>query len=301
MLKQIIVTVVPQNSFYYKKKCFQILHCPIISSSASKMAYIVKYGLAEYFKEQVQLDLEGVPYTFKFDEDTISQVNKQYDDYVTYWSNVHDYITSNYLGSLFIDLCYATDLVDYYNTFKERFKMNNNLLPHLGKDGPKVNLSFETKLKEEFNKENSDFLQLEACSLHPVDNAFKNGLQKLDFPYDSFFHDLSFFFHLSSARREDYKSLEEITHVTAHYIKKHGPTRWLSIRQVGVRVLEQLENLSEYFLSFLPKQKGFKRSERYERIVEQLKRPDIEVYLAFMLLVSQDFESFCDFSSMISR
>ena len=38
------------------------------TSSASKMAYIVKYGVAEYFKEQVQVDLEGVPYTFKFDE-----------------------------------------------------------------------------------------------------------------------------------------------------------------------------------------------------------------------------------------
>ena len=38
------------------------------TSSASKMAYIVKYGVVEYFKEQVQVDLEGVPYTFKFDE-----------------------------------------------------------------------------------------------------------------------------------------------------------------------------------------------------------------------------------------
>ena len=58
--------------------------------------------------------------------------------------------------------------------------MNNNLLLHLGIDGPKVNLSFETKLKE-FNKENSGFLQLGTCSLHPVHTAFKNGLQKLDF------------------------------------------------------------------------------------------------------------------------
>ena len=121
-------------------------------------------------------------------------------------------------------------------------------------DGPKVNLSFETKLKEEFNLENSEFLQLEICSLHPVHTAFKNGLQKLDFPYERFFHDLSFFFHLSSARRKDYKSFEEIAHVTAHYVKKHGPTRWLSMKQVGVRLLEQIENLSEYFLSFLPKQ-----------------------------------------------
>ena len=43
------------------------------------MAYFVKYGLAEYFKEQVQLDLQGVPYTLKFDETTTYQVKKQYD------------------------------------------------------------------------------------------------------------------------------------------------------------------------------------------------------------------------------
>ena len=49
------------------------------TSSASKMAYFVKYGLAEYFKEQVQLDLQGVPYTLKFDETTTYQVKKQYD------------------------------------------------------------------------------------------------------------------------------------------------------------------------------------------------------------------------------
>ena len=74
------------------------------------------------------------------------------------------------------------------------------------------------------------------------------------------------------------------------------------MKQVVVRVLDQFENLSEYFLSFLPKQKGFKRSKRYEGIVEQLKRSDIEAYLTFMLFVSQDFEKdFCDFSSTISQ
>ena len=44
------------------------------TSSASKMAYSVNYGLVEYFKEQVPLDLEGVPYPFKFDETTTFQV-----------------------------------------------------------------------------------------------------------------------------------------------------------------------------------------------------------------------------------
>ena len=34
-------------------------------------------SLADFFKEQVQLDLEGVPYTFKFDETTTSQAKKK--------------------------------------------------------------------------------------------------------------------------------------------------------------------------------------------------------------------------------
>ena len=87
------------------------------------------------------------------------------------------------------------------------------------------------------------------------------------------------------------KVLKKLGMFTAHYVKKHGPTRWLSMKQIRVRVLEQLENLFEYFLSFLPKQRGLKRSERYERIAEQLNRPDIEAYLAFILFVLQDFES----------
>ena len=59
MLKQIIVTAVPQTQSLLYKEMFTV---SLIASSTSKMAYIVKYCLAEYFKEQVQLDLQGVPY-----------------------------------------------------------------------------------------------------------------------------------------------------------------------------------------------------------------------------------------------
>ena len=82
-------------------------------------------------------------------------MKKQYDAYVTYWSKVHDCITSNYLA-----LCWSFLYNRSYrpfNTFKERLKMNNKLLLHLGIDGPKVNLSFATKLKGEFYKETQSF------------------------------------------------------------------------------------------------------------------------------------------------
>ena len=57
--------------------------------------------------------------------------------------------------------------------------------------------------KAHMNNSQAQFLQLAPCSLHPVDSACKYGLQEFDFPFDIFFHDLSFFFHLSIARRED--------------------------------------------------------------------------------------------------
>ena len=56
------------------------------------------------------------------------------------------------------------------------------------------------------------------------------------------------------------KVLKKLGMFTAHYVKKHGPTRWLSMKQVRVRVLEQLENLFEYFLSFLSKQKELRKN-----------------------------------------
>ena len=64
-----------KQSLLYKKIFPDSSVAQSFTPPASKMAYIVKYGLAEYFKKQVQLDLEGVHYTFKFDE-TTSQVKK---------------------------------------------------------------------------------------------------------------------------------------------------------------------------------------------------------------------------------
>jgi hypothetical protein len=55
-------------------------------------------------------------------------------------------------------------------------------------------------------------------------------------------------------------------------------------------------NLKEYFLTYLPKQPGFKRSvaktERYKRLQLILRKPDSELYMSFMVFAVQDFDSF---------
>lgn len=68
----------------------------------------------------------------------------------------------------------------------------------------------------------------------------------------------------------------------------------LFLKLVGVRVLEQLLNLKEYFVKLLtrPFLNGFKSSNMYDRVVKHLPSPLTEPYIAWMVFVSQDCEKF---------
>ena len=138
-------------------------------------------------------------------------------------------------------------------------------------------------------------MNIGTCSFHPVHNSFCKGLKKLNFDFDEFFHDLHFFFKLSSAYREDYASLRELTNVFAKYAMKHISTRWLSMKYFCIRLLEELPNLKEYFPKFLPKTSQYnelKKAKTYKRIKSILTDPVSEVYLSFCAFATGDFESF---------
>ena len=49
--------------------------------SETKTKYFVEFGIAPHIKQLLLTDLDGSPFTFKFDETTTSQVKKQYDAY----------------------------------------------------------------------------------------------------------------------------------------------------------------------------------------------------------------------------
>ena len=104
------------------------------------------------------------------------------------------------------------------------------------------------------------------------------------------------FFKLSSARREDYKEIEDVTDVTAHYALRHSSVCCLTLKFVLVQTIEQWENVRAYFLEFLPKQKNFKweikTTHHYFNIKEVLEDPLSLSYLAFIVLIANEYESF---------
>ena len=128
-----------------------------------------------------------------------------------------------YAGSLFVGHYPAEELVNHFYKMTNQLEVNGRHLLYLGVDGPTVNVKFERDRNDGLKKkENTTILNLGTCSLH---SAFKKGLQEPDFAFESFFNDLSLFFKLSAARREDYSGVALVTGIAAEFARKFGATR----------------------------------------------------------------------------
>ena len=262
--------------------------------SSTKIAYVIQHGIASYLFDSIIANIKDKPFSFMFDETTTSQVKKQFDGYVRFWSN--NQVETSYCGSLFMGHCSADQMVDHFLDFKKRLNWDNSLMLHLGMDGPNLNKSFQKKLSKKLEENNNQFLNIGSCNLHKVHNAFRKGLSELNIDLDQFACNIYFFFKLSSALREDYRDLEKIIEVAAAYAIKRSSTRWLSLKFVYIRILEQWNNSKQYFLAFLPKQKNFvreiKETARYKRTVQNLKSNLTLPYLAFVVFIAHSFDNF---------
>lgn len=272
-------------------KCYQ--------QGQTKMKYNIEFGIAPYVIDMIKKDFFEQPFTFKFDETTTSQVIKQYDGYICYFSKSANNIITRYCGSIFMGHCTAKDLVEHFYEFIRKLRLDLDFLMNIGMDGPNVNKKFEKDLIKDLEmKKSSSFLSIGSCNLHTVNNGFGKGINVLKeiVDLDQFAIDLNFFFKLSAARREDFEKVSSLTEITTQYMLKHCTTRWLSIKKVLLRIIEQYENLIEYFLTSLPKEKNFKReisgTPRYQRIEKLLKSKLTLPYMSYIVYLASDFESF---------
>ena len=214
-----------------------------------KTRYIIVYGIAPFVKDSIIHDAKGKCFTDKFDETTTSKVEKQYDGYITHFSDVFKQVITAYSESLFVGHCTSKDLPHLFHSFMDSLDLSTSWLLNIGMDGPTVNTSFPNQLKSEMEESHQSFIGIGICPLHIINNSFKAILNVLKpiLDLDQVATDLHFFFKRSAADRTDYKIVENITEITKHYMKKHVESRWLSIDRSIVRTLEQMENLRVFF------------------------------------------------------
>ena len=134
----------------------------------------------------------------------------------------------------------------HFHEFMKKAALDHNFMLVLGMDDPNISLLFKNKLKEEFW-----IIEEGTCPWHIVNNAFGKAFKALKesvVDLDEMVIDFHFFFKYLAARREQYTTCQEITGVTAKMMKKHCLTRWLTLEKVLLKLMEQWENLSEYFI-----------------------------------------------------
>ncbi len=269
---------------------------------SNKVRYTIQFGIAPYIKELILTELRGLPFTFKFDESTSSQTKKQYDGYATYDSPHFGRIITTYLGTLFVGKCTADDLLKHMKELMGKSRLEIEAILSLGMDGPNVNLLFKKKLEKELKCKCKNIIDTGTCPLHIASNAFLEGLKALQseagIDFDQFVLDLFGFFKYSAKRVQDYLDVREFTELQSRRMMKHVTTRWISLHDVLIRVMEQLPNLKEYFLKELPKEKGFNyksgvgNQERYIRIKNALQNKKLPAVAYAVIYVSKAFKDF---------
>lgn len=130
---------------------------------ANKVKYTVQFALAPFFQGIILKELSDLPFSFRFDETTTSQIKKQYDAYATYHSSHFGQIITSYLGTLFVGRCTTDDLLIHLNEMLEKLNLNKIHILSLGMDGPNVNLAFKRKLESELIKDSKVLIDVGSC------------------------------------------------------------------------------------------------------------------------------------------
>ena len=162
---------------------------------ATKARYVIVYGLAPHVKESLIDDAKETFFCYKFDETTTSQVKKQYDGYITFFSKRYNQTVTSYCGSLFVGHCDHKELVGHFYQFLSSLQLSPAWLLNIGMDGPSVNLAFMKQLQLELATEAHSFINIGSCPLHIANNAFRTVLTVLkpSIDLDLIASDLHFF------------------------------------------------------------------------------------------------------------
>ena len=239
--------------------------------SCTSASYMIADGMSKYFTQLIVKDLvkSKLPFCIHFDETTSTQVKKQMDLTLRYWSPTHEEVWITYYTSLFFG---------HAEGEKVAVKMYEQLvsdgipvakLVTLVRDGPNVNKTIFRKMDELIRHDNPEFtglVDLGSCSIHTIHNAFGKGLEKCGKEIEQLCMDLHALFKYSAARCEDFREVQIEMDLDLTNFLQHTVVRWLSIGPAVKRILEQWEAVTQFVTDLAKDPKKLPRSINFKRV-----------------------------------
>ena len=261
------------------------------SCGEKKCAYVVCYGLAPYFKQQLQDQVHALDsFVILFDEShNDSTHSKQMDIHIRFFDETRNAVHTRYLTSAFLGHATAANMVD---AFLDACRcVNLNRMLQLSMDGPNVNWSFYGKLMAEVHDDsNRKMIDIGSCGLHVVHNAFKAGFEATGWDIKSFLWALFTIFHETPARREDFTAITS----SVIFPLKFCLHRWVENSSVAARALVMLPHLKMYIsvIEKNPKTYAVPTSKSFATVKLACRDAFMPARLMFFESVARQFEMF---------
>ena len=170
----------------------------------TKLAYLICFGIAPYFRELLLADLKEAPcFAVIFDESLNQELQKEQMDFVVRYLK-NGLVRSRYLISHFLGHTTAADLKEGFENATG--KLQQQKLVQISMDGPNVNWKMYDNITEERRRseEYPGLIDVGCCSLHTVHGAFRTGVKKTNWNLEVLLRALHSYFSESPAKREDY-------------------------------------------------------------------------------------------------
>ena len=221
---------------------------------ANKIAYILNFGIASYFQEELKGQLEKSDcFVSSFDE-SLNDVTQtcQMELMVRYWDINWNKVKVRYWNSKFLGHTTHTDLLHHFNDAFSGLDMSKMI--QVSMDGPTVNWKlFEALVSYRSECELPQLINIGSCGLHVINGAFRTGAEATSWDIKGTLKGIFQILHESPARREDYESVTGAKSYPLYFCA----TRWVESKPVADRAVEIWPEIRKLmaFWEKLPKSK----------------------------------------------
>ena len=163
-------------------------------------------GLGPHLTQSIIADLvkSNLPFSVYFDKTKTSQVKKQLDIMLRYWSPKHEEMWTVFYTSLFFEYAQGELVAARMYSKMVEGGIPVQRLATLVRDGPNVNKAIFQKLNK-LIKGFPGLMDLGTCTIHTVHNAFNKGMEQYGKEVDKLCLDL----HTLSTLLQDKKTSKE--------------------------------------------------------------------------------------------
>ncbi|XP_037932808.1 zinc finger MYM-type protein 6-like [Teleopsis dalmanni] len=217
-----------------------------IKCSRTKATQITEQ-LASMSNAHIVKQLKTSKFSLIVDETTDVSCRKALVLVVRYFENLAGLVRDRFLCLIELEKCDAESI---YQNIKSFFLTNNipiqNLIG-LATDGANTMAGHLTGLKTKLTKDTNLFYL--KCPCHSLHLCTAYACKKLPGEVESLCRNVYSYFSWSPKRVQEFKEFQEYCNIKPHKMLGLALTRWLSLQQVVLRIIEQWDALQLYFLS----------------------------------------------------